>query len=414
MAHFLSRIAALEPRVHAWAHLAEDKARAEADRLDDQAISGPLHGLPVGVKDLFDTCDMPTGYGSDIYRGHRPPSDAAVVALIRRSGGIVPGKTVTTEFAFFTPGKTRNPHDLGRTPGGSSSGSAAAVAAGMVPLALGTQTAGSIIRPASYCGIVGYKPSVGLISPAGLKMASWSLDTVGVFARTVPDAALLGSVLTGRTLPGTSSGLLRPPRIGICRTPQWSEAEESTRAAIGEARRRLLDAGASVSDVDLPAPFDGLLGAQHVIMVHEAARSLAFERDRHADLISDRLLELIDEGGRTPVERYDEAQHLARICRKRLGRVFANVDVLLTPSAVGEAPVLAEGTGNPVFNRIWTLLGTPCVNLPGLSGPGRLPVGVQVIGPLRHDERTLSWAQWIASRIDPDGPVFPGAASPLR
>ncbi|MCH4564337.1 amidase [Halomonas sp. EGI 63088] len=399
MRECLQRVAAREPDVAAWQYLDERRALEEARRRDSSASQGPLHGMPVAVKDLFSTHDMPTGCGSAIYADHRPASDAAVVALLRRAGGIVMGKTVTTEFAFYSPGGTRNPHDLERTPGGSSSGSAAAVADGMVPWALGTQTAGSIIRPASYCGVVGYKPTYGLINTAGLKPAAWSLDTVGVFARNVPDVGRLAGVLSGRDL-APSWPATHLPRVGLCLTPQWEAATADTEQALQEAVMCIRDAGGEVHNVRLPASFDELLAAQHTIMIYEACRSLAFERDRHGDQLSSQLKALLDEGSGVPAVRYDQARQTARGCRAELGRVFMDIDVLLAPSAPGEAPAHAAGTGDPVFSRIWTLLGTPCVNVPGLTGASGMPVGVQLIGPRDGDLATLSIAEWLFSRLN--------------
>jgi Asp-tRNA(Asn)/Glu-tRNA(Gln) amidotransferase A subunit family amidase len=348
----------------------------------------------VGAKDLFDTHDMPTGCGSPIYANRQPASDAAAVALIRRAGGLVLGKTVTTEFAFFSPGKTRNPHDPTRTPGGSSSGSAAAVADGMVPFALGTQTAGSIIRPASYCGVFGYKPTYGDVNTAGLKPGAWSLDTVGVFARNVPDVALLASVLSSHELELRSTDSMRP-RIGLCRTPQWRSALPETVDALASAIKIITDAGCEVSEVTLPEQYDDLLEAQYAIMTFEASRGLSFERDAHGEHLSRRLRELLDEGSQVSHQKYIDAKHKAATCRAALDDVFSDVDVLLAPSAPGEAPAYTAGTGDPIFNRIWTLLGTPCLNVPGMTGPNDLPVGVQLIAPLHGDRLLLEVGQWL-------------------
>ncbi|AWN16460.1 amidase [Salinisphaera sp. LB1] len=405
----LARIEARESEIRAWTHCDPNTVLDAARQLDRMPARGPLQGLAVGIKDIFDTHDMPTAYGSPIYAGHTPSSDAAAVALIRQAGGLVVGKTVTTEFAFFNPGKTRNPHDCQRTPGGSSSGSAAAVAAGQVPLAIGTQTAGSVIRPASFCGIVGYKPSYGWISPAGLKPAAWSLDTVGVFAADVPGAALLGSVLSGRDLRiDTASGT--PPRFGFCRTPQWDAARSATRTACDTAINRVTAAGGDVETVTLPAIFDDLLAAQETIMAFEAARCLAFERDRHPRQLSERLAVLLDHGATIAAGHYEAARRRAAQCRAAFADCLADVDVLLTPSAPGEAPLATSGTGDPVFNRIWTLLGVPCVNVPGLTGPNRLPVGIQLIGSRDGDAALLRAAQWLAQAFestpaDPDRKV---------
>lgn len=408
----LARIEAREPEIQAWTHHDPQAVLEAARQLDRAPAQGPLHGLPVGIKDLFDTHDMPTAYGSSIYAGRTPAADAAAVALIRRAGGLVMGKTVTTEFAFFKPGKTRNPHDLKRTPGGSSSGSAAAVAAGQVPLAIGTQTAGSVIRPAAFCGIVGYKPSYGWISPAGLKNAAWSLDTVGVFAADVSGAALLGSVLSGRDLTaGTLSAT--PPRFGFCRTPQWDAASSATRAACDTAIERVAAAGGHVETVTLPAIFDDLLAAQETVMAFEAARCLVFEFDRHRDQLSDRLATLLEHGAAISADAYEAALRLTARCRAALADCQTHVDVLIAPSAAGEAPLLASGTGDPVFNRIWTLLGAPCVNVPGMTGPNNLPVGIQLIGSRDGDAELLRAAQWLAAAFEvvPTDPGQQGLAT---
>ncbi len=395
----LARIEAREPVVGAWEHIDPEKVRARVHQVERGGAGGPLQGIPVGIKDLFDTADLPTGYGSPIYRGHRPAWDASCVALLRAAGAVVLGKTVTTEFAVYHPGKTANPHDPGHTPGGSSSGSAAAVADGMVPLALGSQTAGSVIRPASFCGVVGYKPTFGWVARAGAKALSDSLDTIGWFARSVADAALLASVLCGRPALGDPPPLETAPRIGTCRTHEWPLAGPATVAALGEASERLAASGTSQDLLELPDAFRGLAEAQSVIMAYEAARSLAFEHRCHGDRLSPELREIIDAGNACSPERYDDAQELARACRASLDEVFGPRDALLVPSARGEAPRGLSFTGDPVFNRSWTLLGVPCVNLPGLCGPQGLPVGVQLVGRPGQDERLLAVARWAEARL---------------
>jgi Asp-tRNA(Asn)/Glu-tRNA(Gln) amidotransferase A subunit family amidase len=390
---FLERNDEREPEVGAWIHLDPDAARTEARARDGAARAGPLHGVPAGMKDIIDTADMPTGYGSPIYDGYRPGADAACIALLRASGMVLLGKTVSTEFAVRHPGKTRNPHNPAHTPGGSSSGSAAAVADFMVPVSAGTQTAGSVIRPAAYCGIVGYKPTHGTIPRAGVKLLSESLDTVGTYGRSVADAAAFCAVLSGR--PVTEPVRLdRAPRIGFCRSPAWDEAEDSTKTILGEAAEQLAKAGATVSEVDLPSHFERSGDAQQAIMGYEAWRSLAYERENHADQISEALTGVLDAGGKVTNETYVAALEVAAGCRAALTQVFEDVDLLLTPSAPGEAPEGLESTGSPAFNRIWTMLGVPCVNIPGYSGPQGLPVGVQIVGPRGADARTLAGAAW--------------------
>lgn len=393
----LERIEEREGAVQAWTWLAGDAALAAAQQLDRDTVRGPLHGLPIGVKDLFDTFDMPTGYGSPIYAGQRPAADAAAVALARAAGAVVLGKTVTTEFATFNPGKTHNPHRPGHTPGGSSSGSAAAVADCMVPLAFGTQTAASIIRPAAFCGVVGFKPSYGSIARAGARSLAESLDTVGLFARSVDDAALFASVLCGSPrlahlapLAG-GNGL----RIGLCRTFEWRHADTETVALIETSAARLAAAGASVQPCALPAALSSLLQLQMDVMAYEAARNLADERLRHPTLLSPALTALLDAGSAIGSEG-----HLANLCamntaRRIIDATFDDFDVLIAPSAVGAAPAGITSSGDPVFGRIWSLLGLPCIHLPCASNGMGLPLGVQAIGRFGQDARLLEAAAWM-------------------
>lgn len=393
----LERIAARESAIQAWSFLDPERARHQARLIDAGPVRGPLHGLPIGVKDLMDTDDMPTSYGSAIYAGHRPAWDAACVAGARAAGAVVLGKTVSTEFATFTPAATVNPRDFEHTPGGSSSGSAAAVADGMIPLAFGTQTVGSIIRPASYCGVVGYKPSFGMLSRSGMKLLSESLDTVGSIARTVDDAALLVGALTARPdlveLPQVER-----PWIGVCRTHDWRETQPEVGAAMEAAARALAAAGARVSEVELPAAFEPLGDAHGDLLGYEIARNLGYEYTHHGLRLSSRLRELIEAGARVTAERYDRARELAERGRAMVPGVFDACHVLLAPSATGEAPRGLDSTGNPVMNRVWTLLHVPCVNVPVANGPNGLPVGLQVIGRIGDDARTLACAKWIHER----------------
>ncbi len=385
----LERIAAEEPRVGAWEFLDPELALARARRIDAAGRPGPLRGLPVGVKDIIDTADMPTARGSALFAGRRPAEDAACVAALRRAGGLVLGKTVTTELAYFTPGKTRNPRDPSRTPGGSSSGSAAAVAAGMVPAALGTQTAGSIIRPASFCGVVGFKPSHGLFSLAGVSPFAPSLDTLGLLARSAADLPLLALAL-GADLAHPAPP--RPPRIGLCRTEGWAAAAPESRAAVEGGAERLRAAGADVAQAD-DGPFRGLTEAQRTVMAFEAAEALAELRPQLARL-GPELQEILRQGEATPRAAYDEARARAEAARRRLPELFGRFDVLLTASAPGEAPEGLASTGDPALNRIWTLLGLPCVSLPCAEGPHGLPVGVQLVGSPGGDAALLAAAGW--------------------
>jgi amidase len=391
----LERIAERDGEVHAWVHCDADAALAQARAIDRSAGSGPLRGVPVAFKDVIDTFDMPTQYGSPIYEGHRPTSDAACVALVREGGGIVLGKTVTTEFATRQARATRNPHNLEHTPGGSSSGSAAAVADFMVPLAFGTQTGGSNIRPSAYCGIVGYKPSFGTINCAGMKHVAESLDTIGVMARTVEDCALLATAVSARELPDLVTKPSRAPRIGLCRTPRWQSASAATHAALESAATLLARAGAHLREFELPADFDALYPEQELIMNFEAARALAHERRAAPERLSEHLRQTLQQHWEMPRSRFDDAMRHARACRQVFDGLFTGVDVLLTPSAPDEAPKGLESTGSSLFNRIWTLLGAPCVTVPFGRGANGLPLGIQIVGRYDDDARVLQAAEWV-------------------
>lgn len=388
----LERVAAREPDLLAWAHIDPEAALSEARARDREPSRGPLHGVPVGFKDVIETYDMPTAYGSAIYPGHRPVADAACVALIRAAGGVVLGKTVTTEFAFVNPAETRNPHNLEHSPGGSSSGSAAAVADMMVPLALGTQTGGSTIRPASFCGVAGYKPTIGHFSYAGVKLLARSLDTLGAMARGVRDFALLRAALTDA--PTAVQQRTAPPRLAICRTPWWDRTDASTRAALEAAAGAFADAGASVSELALPDMFGGLEPGNKTIMMFEGRRALADEYNRHEDKLSDRLKKQMASGAVTDYDTYLESLECAQSCRIAFAGLMNDFDALITPAAPGEAPAGRETTGDATFNRPWTTMGTPCVTLPKYTGAQGLPVGVQLAGAFGEDDALLAVAAW--------------------
>lgn len=390
----LARIAERDSKVRAWTLVDADGARERARALDRSASAGPLHGLPIAVKDLFDTVGMDTTYGSPIYAGHRPAWDAVAVALARAAGGVILGKTVTTEFATFHPGATRNPHDFARTPGGSSSGSAAAIADFMVPLAFGTQTAGSIVRPSAFCGVVGYKPTFGTVSRVGVKMISDSLDTIGGIARTVRDVALLVGAVGERPELFIDDSSSPAPRVGFCRTHEWAQAQPEAVAAFEAARDGLARSGVSVRDISLHEAFAGLAEAQLAIMTHEVASSLSYERLNHRDQLSSDMIRMIDAGLGVSKWQYDAARAVARSCRAQFDGLFRDVDVVIAPSAHGEAPE-GSATGNPLFQRMWTVLHTPCVHLPMSRGPHGLPVGITVIGRLGGDRALLEAADRI-------------------
>lgn len=389
----LAAIREREPELRAFAHLDEEIVRRKARGLDPPAAEGMrLRGLPVGVKDLIDTADLPAEYGSAIYRGHRPGQDAAVVRILRDAGALPVGKTVTTEFALFQAGPTRNPLDPARTPGGSSSGSAAAVGAGLLPVALGTQTAGSVTRPASFCGIVGFKPTFGAIDREGVLLVSETLDTVGLLARSVADVALVFDVLRAEAPASASEELPEPLRLGFARPVEWDQAEQYTRDGIEGLKQSLRGKGIEAVDVELPGNFDGLTAAQNTVMEYEAARNLGPRCEDNWPLVSEKLTELLKRGARIPEHEYRQALELAEACREELASVFDGIDALVVPAVKGEAPLAEEGTGDPLFCRSWTLLGCPTVSLPLLTGPSGLPVGVQLVGNLHDDDRLLAAA----------------------
>jgi amidase len=388
----LARIAAREREVQAWSFIDPELARSQ------RPPQGLLHGMPVGVKDILDTADMPTEYGTPIYAGHRPRWDASCVALARAAGAVILGKTVTTEFATMAPGKTRHPLDPGRTPGGSSSGSAAAVADGMARFAFGTQTVGSIIRPSAYCGVVGFKPSFGTISRSGMKVGCESLDTIGTIARTVDDAALLVAASANRKdLEKVQS--LQKPTLGVCRTPNWPVMTPEGVAGFEAAVSRLAGAGAQIVEREMDAGFAGLDAAARDILAYEIARGLAHEAANHRSRLGAALRERIDTGIAMPHARYVEALATAADCRRRLADLARGVDAFVTPSATGEAPVGLASTGDTAMNRLWTMLHGPCVTAPAGKGPAGMPLGVQFTGPAGTDARVLAVARWAESAL---------------
>jgi len=393
-------IAAREPEIGAFTALDIEAARrnAEAPGLPQSA----LRGLPVGIKDIFDTIDFPTTYGSTIYAGHQPKADAAVVAMVRRAGGIVLGKTVTTEFASLQPAGTRNPRNLAHTPGGSSSGSAAAVAAGMVPIATGSQTGGSVIRPAAYCGIAGYKPSFRLLPTVGVKAFSWSLDTVGLFGAGVADVAFAAAAITSRDL-RIDDGVPAAPHIALVRTHFWSEATRDMQAAVEQAARAAEAAGARVTELELPPIFEACVRAHGTIQDYEAYRALASEFDRHRDQFGPILRDQLDNAASITPDAYDEARRTTRRSRQKFAELTADTDVILTPSAPDAAPHGLGATGKPTFNRLWTLLGAPCVNVPGLTDRIGLPLGIQIVGRFSRDKRALEAALFLEQALAPHG-----------
>ena len=385
-------IARHETEIGAFTALDIEAARRAAELA--QLAHSPLRGLAFGIKDIFETADFPTQYGSPIYAGHRPKADAALVALIRRAGGLLLGKTVTTELASLQPAATRNPRNPAHTPGGSSSGSAAAVAAGMVPMALGSQTGGSIIRPAAFCGIAGFKPSFRLLPTVGMKCFSWSLDTVGLFAAGVADLGFAAAAITGRDL-RVDHRAPAAPSLALVRTHLWHEASDDMQVALTRAARAAEAAGARVRDLQLPPIFEAAARAQVTIQDHEAYRALAYEFDRHRDRLGPILQQQLADAAAIDTDSYDEARRTARRARQMFADLMADTDAMLTPSAPGAAPHGLGSTGNPMFNRLWTLLGAPCVNVPGLSDSGGLPLGVQIVGRFARDRVALEAALFL-------------------
>jgi len=392
----LARIEARDGDLHAWAHLDREHALAQARARDSEPRRSALHGVPVGVKDIFDTHDMPTTYGSPIYAKHQPSNDSVIVALMRRAGLVILGKCATTEFASPVPIGVRNPHDLTRTPGVSSSGSAAAVADYMVPLAIGSQTGGSTILPAAFCGITGYKASLTGLDRGNIRQLRPTLDTIGLLARSVEDIAGLHAVLCGRTdpLPQTE---LRRLRIGVCRTHNWAQAQAETVQALESATQALVAAGADMRDAALPNVFDGVEETFGVISTVESSRALAQEARDHRDKLNFWIRDSLAASAQHSPARFEQAQRHAIECQRALCTVFAQCDVILTPSTAGEAPADLVSVTNSVFNRIWTLMHVPCLTIPAYKGPNGMPVGVQVVGPVGHDRETMSAARAIAA-----------------
>lgn len=411
----LRRIAAREPEIGAFAFHDAAMVRQAAKAVDEHRASGrpigSLHGLAVGVKDIIDTADMPTENGTVIDAGRRPGKDATIVRRLRQAGGIIMGKTVTAELAAMTPGRTRNPHDPTRTPGGSSSGSAAAVAAGMIPLAIGTQTFGSVIRPASFCGVVGFKPSHGLIPRTGMRVHSPELDTVGVFARDVADAALLVDAIAGYDPDDADTKLLPAPRLleialteppvtpalAFVKNTVWDKAEPETQ----EGFRELVEAlGPVCAEVALPDIYQEWPGALTSLMQAGMARGLAGYYRKGKEQLSPALRAVIENGQKVTALDYLTAQDWREALGQGLEQLFDRYDAIVTPAANGEAPRGLDSTGDPSFSGLWTLCGVPAVTLPLLTGPNGMPVGVQVVGRRGEDARLLRTARWLAGRIE--------------
>jgi Asp-tRNA(Asn)/Glu-tRNA(Gln) amidotransferase A subunit family amidase len=414
----LDRIAEVDAEIQAWTFLDRDHALMQATALDQHRAHGralgPLHGIPIGIKDIFDTNDMPTEFGSPLWAGRTPRHDAAAVARLRAAGAVIMGKTVTTEYAYFHPGKTRNPHDPARTPGGSSSGSAAAVAACMVPGAIGSQTNGSVIRPAAYCGVVGFKPTHGLIPRSGALLLSRTLDHVGVFGRSVEDVALMAEVLVGfddedpDTRPVArppfasvaASEPPLPPRFAFVRSPVWEQAEEVTREAFAELVATLSEA---VSEVELGESFARAIDFHRTVMEVEMAHNFHRDYEKGGEQLSAVLRKLIERGRAQPAVEYLAAVAGIAPLNDMLDSIFDEYDAILTPAAPGEAPRGIAATGNPIFCTLWTYLGTPAVTLPLLRSEAGLPLGVQLVGRRNNDARLLRTAHSLVKSLADSG-----------
>lgn len=396
----LRRIEEREPDVAAWEYLDPASVIAQAKACDrlrrEGGTIGSLHGIPVGIKDICDTADMPTNYGSRIYAGHRPAMDAVCVAHTREAGGIVMGKTVSTEFAGRYAGKTSNPHDARRTPGGSSSGSAAAVADFMVPLAIGTQTGGSVIRPAAYCGVFGFKPTFGHLSFEGVHHGAETFDTLGCMARTLDDVRLYHGVLLGLQAPVSSSTVrTKPLRVAFCRTFRWEEAEAACREHLERAASTLADAGVAVMELSLPAAFGELYDLTARLFAVEFSRAVAPERRRSRENMSSALLAMVDQAASIAPEDHIGALSRLDDLKVSIRSILNDVDVVLTPSTGGEAPLGHQSTGPVTFTILWQALGLPCLTMPAFSGPNGLPIGVQLVGKYHGDLELLEIAQSI-------------------
>ena len=414
----LDRIDQVDGEIEAWAHLKPEYALDQARMLDDQRQAGgplgPLHGIPVGIKDIFDTDCLPTENGTVLNSGRQPMEDCRVVSLLMEAGAVIMGKTVTTELAVYGPGKTKNPHNPGHTPGGSSSGSAAAVAAYMVPLAVGSQTNGSVIRPAAYCGVVGFKPTHGLIPRTGVLPLSDVLDTIGVFARSVEDAAMIAEVLVAydpgdkdtraRARPPLSETAAEeppmPPMLTFAKTAVWDKADKETQDAFVELKELL---GEECDALDLPEPFEHAVEQHGKIMNADLAKNLAAYYERGKDRLSEVLRQRMEEGQKTLAVDYNKAVDGREFLNDGLAGVFDRYDAIITPATVGEAPAGLDSTGSPIFNSLWTYCGTPAVTLPLMEGPNGLPVGVQLIGRRGDDARLLRTARWLVGRVADDG-----------
>lgn len=397
----LDRIAQRDADIRAWVHVDPIHALAQARELDKRRPMGLLHGLPFGVKDMIDTADLPTTHNSPLYQGHRPSKDAACVAVVRHSGAVILGKTDTVEFAAGgRKALTRNPHNLAHTPGGSSSGSGAAVAARMVPLAFGTQTGGSHIRPASFNGIYGLKPTWGAVSREGAKMLSALFDTIGWYGRCAADLTLVARAFRLQDLDAQPPVTVRGLKVGVCRSPYWHLAEPSSQQALETAAERLRRAGAQVELLELPAHFGGLYEAQLTVMHAEGGAAFLPDWLVHGDRLHEDFRNMVANTRGITGAMMVEAHDLIAACAKEFDAASRAFDTVVTPAACGEAPEGLHTTGDWTFNAMWTVMHTPCLAIPCTKGPKGLPVGVQIVGPRFSDARLLAVGEAVAPVID--------------
>ena len=410
---YIEQIKKKEKDVEAWEFFDEEFVLSQAKKLDSLHQSGKhgdLHGIPVGIKDIFDTEDMPTTDGTEIHKKNPSLSDCTVVSKLKQAGAIIMGKTVTCELAYYSPGKTKNPHDLSRTPGGSSSGSAAAVASHMVPLAIGSQTNGSVIRPASYCGVIGYKPTKGLISRHLVLQISRALDQVGIFSNSIEDAALISEQIIGHDKqdPDTSlnprpkllaASRQKPPMeplLAYIKLPFMDKLDEDVMEGFNEVKDELKG---QINEIELPAGFDDIPDWHKIIMESDMARSFSEEYKKSKNKLSDKIVEAIERGMKYSSVEYNEAFSKIEVANTYFKQFFHDYDAILTPSANGEAPKGLESTGDPIFSTIWTYCGMPSISLPLLQGKNGLPIGVQLVSSLYDDERLFRNASWLTSKI---------------
>ena len=412
--NYIEHINKFEKNVEAWEFFDETLILKQAKKLDQDhqlgKVHGDLHGVPVGIKDIFDTGDMPTTDGTEAHKENLSWNDCTVVSKLKQAGAIIMGKTVTAELAYYSPGKTKNPHDPTRTPGGSSSGSAAAVASHMVPLAVGSQTNGSIIRPASFCGVVGYKPTKGLISRHLVLQVSRALDQIGVFSNTIEDAALISEQLFGYDKQDPDTSLNPKPKLLVAskqkppmeplfayiKLPFMNELDDNTKEVFEELKDKLKG---RVDEIELPEGFNGIPSWHKIIMESDMARSFSIEYTKSKDKLSDTIIETIERGQKYTAVEYNDALSKIDVANSYFNQFFYDYDAILTPSAVGEAPKGLTSTGNPIFSTIWTYCGMPCISLPLLSGRNGLPIGVQLVSSLFDDERLFRNASWLTKII---------------